>query len=405
MDIQIGPFIARNVIGNPPLQKQYVKLGRLQGNPPRPIQTPPPDIHIWTPPGTPPDLGLGGGAPATPIGNYLFVSNESQDVVHVINSNTYEHYKDIPAPDPRGLALDPLLTMLFVSNFAGNSVTVFDITPERKTGFPAGTKIKTIPTGLGPEALVVSPNSEDVVVVNRLENSASVIQINRINSDQPVRVKVAGNIGPACVDVCATGRIPPLPPMFPSLPYYAYFCNLGGNHVSVFESGPRQISGYGRDNIVQVIKELPTPTAVNTDEMAAATAASHEPIPPNTSLTGCWVTCGDGTVKHVKAKRFRYANIPNPPPAWIGADFEIASVIKVGERPIEVVVRDPFIVGQGNNNKHAPDIVASRLTRVPARLYVVNGDGSVSVIDLPIGREALRLPRVDIRKMAAYYTN
>jgi len=83
----------------------------------------------------------------------------------------------------------------------------------------------------------------------------------------------------------------------------------------------------------------------------------------------------------------------------------MTSVIRVGERPIEVVIRDPFIVGQGNNNKHAPDIVASRLTRAPKRLYVVNGDGSVSALDLPIGREAVRLPRVDIKKMAAYYTN
>jgi len=421
LDIDIGPFIAPyfrvpgasgvNVIGNPPLQTQYLNLGLIQGNAPKPLQNPPPDIHLWTPPGTESDFGFCQlfqpfAPPVQPLGNFLFVSNEEKDVVHVINSNTFQHYKDMPTPDPRGLALNPLLSLLFVTNFGGGSVSMLDLSADPVTFLPKGTIIATIPTGLGPDSIVVDPDGESIYVVNRLENSASVIQMNKINSNEPIRVKVTGNVGPACVDVCATGRIPPvLPPWFQNFPSYAYFCNLGADNISVFESGPQQINGYGRDNIIQVVGGFPSPTSVNSDEMSAATAQSHEPIPPSSSLTGCWATCGDGTVKHLRAKRFKYSNFPNPPPAFIGVDYEIQTTIRTGERPQDVVIRDPFLPCQTNNNKHAPDLPASGAAQAPARIYVVNGDGTVSVIELSNGREVLRLPGIGVRKLAAYYTN
>ncbi|MBN2491760.1 MAG: Ig-like domain-containing protein [Planctomycetes bacterium] len=420
LDLKIGPFIApyfrvpgsgANVIGNPPVQNQYLQIGLLQGNAPRPIQSPPPDIHIWTPPGTAPDNGLCNvlvqpfPPPVQPVGNFLFVSNEEKDVIHVINSNTYQHYSDLRTPDPRGLAVDPLLSLLFVSNFGANSVSVVDLSPDPNTSLPNGWIVTTIPTGEGPDAITVVPTAEDVIVVNRLENSASVIQLSLINSAKPVRVKLTGNIGPTCVDVCATGRIPQLPPFWPNLPYYAYFANLGGDSVAVFEGGPQQLNGYGRDNIIEVVTGFPSPTSVNTDQMSAATATAHEPIPTGTSLTGCWVTCGDGTVRHLRATRFKYTNFPNPPPAYIGVEYEVTTTIKVGDRPRDVVIRDPFVVCQTNNNHGAPDLVASGAARRPARMYVANGDGSVSVVNLQIGREVLRLPAIGVRKMSAYYTN
>jgi len=420
LDIEFGPFIApyfqvpgsgANVIGNPPVQNQYLAIGLIQGNATRPIQTPPPDLHIWTPPGTQSDNGLCNvlvrpfPPPVQPLGNFLFVSNEEKDVIHVINSNTFQHYTDFRTPDPRGLAMDPVLAMLFVSNFGANSVSVLDLNPDPKTHYPSGKLIRMIPVGSGPDAITVSASAEDVVVVNRLANTASIIQLSKINSTKPVRLTLAGNIGPECVDVCSTGRIPALPPLYPTLPWYAYFCNLGANNISVFEGGPQQISGYGRDNIIQVVNGFPTPTALNSDEKSAATAAQHEPIDPGMSLTGCWVTCGDGTVKHLRASRFKYSQFPNPPPSYIGVDYEIATVVKVDARPKDVVIRDPFVVCQTNNNKAGPDLPATGMGSVPARLYVVNGDGTISIINLAIGREILRLPGIGISKLAAYYTN
>ena len=308
LDIEFGPFIApyfqvpgsgANVIGNPPVQNQYLAIGLIQGNAARPIQNPPPDLHIWTPPGTPPDNGLCNvlvqpfPPPVQPLGNFLFVSNEEKDLIHVINSNTFVHYTDFRTPDPRGLAMDPILAMLFVTNFGANSVSVLDLNADPVSHYPSGKLIRMIPVGSGPDAITVGTSGEDVLVVNRLENSASIIQLSKINSTNPIRLTIAGNIGPECVDVCSTGRIPALPPLWPTLPWYAYFCNLGANNISVFEGGPQQISGYGRDNIIQVVNGFPTPTALNSDEMSAATAVQHEPIDPGTSLTGCWVTCGD----------------------------------------------------------------------------------------------------------------
>jgi hypothetical protein len=420
LDIEFGPFIApyfqvpgsgANVIGNPPVQNQYLAINMIQGNAPRPNQSPPPDIHIWTPPGTSPDNGLCNvlvqpfPPPVQPVGNFLFVSNEEKDVIHVINSNTFQHYTDFKTPDPRGLAMDPVLAMLFVTNFGANSVSVLDLNPDPITHYPSGKLIRMIPVGSGPDAITVSAQGEDVLVVNRLENTASVIGISKINSTNPVRLILSGNIGPECVDVCSTGRIPALPPLYPTLPWYAYFCNLGADNVSVFEGGPQQISGYGRDNIIQVVNGFPTPTALNSDEMSSATAVQHEPIDPGTSLTGCWVTCGDGTVKFLRASRFKYSQFPNPPPSYIGVDYEIASVVKVGARPKDVVVRDPFVVCQTNNHKAAPDLTATGMGSIPARIYVVNGDGTVSIINLAIGKEILRLPGIGISKLAAYYTN
>ena len=419
-DMKIGPFIApyfrvagsgANVIGNPPVQNQYLAIGLIQGNAPRPILNPPPDIHIYTPPGTQPDNGLCNvlvqpfPPPVQPVGNFLFVTNEEKDLIHVINSNTYQHYKDIQAPDPRGLAMDPLLSMIFCTNFGAGSVSVIDITPDPNTLLPNGRIIATIPTGSGPDAITVSPNAEDVLVVNRLENSASVIEMSKINSNEPVRVKISGNLGPECVDVCATGRIPQLPPLYPNLPWYAFFCNLGDNSVSIFEGGPQQINGYGRDNVVEIIRGFKTPTSICSDEMGAATASSHEPVPPSSSLAGCWVTCGDGTVKHLRATRFKFSNFPNPPPSYIGAEWEVQTTVQVGERPKDAAIRDPFVVCQTNNNHSMPDIVGSGGAGAPARMYVVNGDGSVAIIDLTIGREILRLPGIGVKKLAAYYTN
>ena len=49
--------------------------------------------------------------------------------------------------------------------------------------------------------------------------------------------------------------------------------------------------------------------------------------------------------------------------------------------------------------------VAAGLSTDPQRLYVANGDGSVSVIDLATGTEVLRIANAGARKMAAYYTN
>ena len=419
LDLKIGPFIAPyfavpgsqfNNIGNPPMQTQYTNVGLYQGNAPRPTQSPPPDIHLWAPPGIQPDLGecmlyQPYAPPVQPIGNFLFISNEEKNVVHVVNSNTYQIYKDIQAPDPRGLAIDPLLAFLYVSNFGGDSVSVINLAPDPNTHLPRGDIIRTIRTGSGPDAITVAPTGEDVIVVNRLENSASIIQVSKLNAEDPVRVKVTGNIGPVCVDVCATGRIPALPPFQAFFPYYAYFCNLGAESVSVFEAGPQQINGYGRDNIIANQTGFPTPTSVNTDEMSAGTAVAHEPIQIGTSLTGCWVTCGDGTVKHLWATRFKISNIPNPPPSMIGVDYKIKTTIKVGERPKDIVIRDPYVVCNSNNNHSMPDLVASRGARDTWQMYVINGDGSIAVIDIALGRLLFTLPGIGARKLCAYYTN
>ncbi len=405
-DLVLGPFIATylvspgvgNGISHPPVP-----------NPPRIATNPPAPVTAYTLPGAPPGSPCVPILPpnAQPVGNFLFVANEEKNVVHVFNSNTYQLYKDIPAPDPRRLAIDPLLQFLFVSNFGGNSVSVFDITPDPVTSLPRGALVRTIVTGQGPDALVVGPDNEDLFVVNRQENSISVIQLNQIASNEPIRLQLTGNIGPNCIDVCATSRIGALPPSFAPFPNYAYFANQGADSVSVFESGPQQVNGYGRDNIVQVLGQLPGPTSINADERCGGVGSgSHDPIAPSASLTGFWVSCRDGTARYMRANRFRYSAFPNPPPTFVGVDFETTTVVTTGDNPRDVVLRDPYVACHGNNYKHMPDFVNNGgFTTAPARMYVANGDGTVSVIDLSLGRELLRLSGTGVKKMAAFYTN
>ena len=110
-------------------------------------------------------------------------------------------------------------------------------------------------------------------------------------------------------------------------------------------------------------------------------------------------------MKHLRATRFKVSNFPNPPPSLIGVDYAISTTIKVGQRPKDVVIRDPFVICQTNNNHSIPDLVGSGAATNPARMYVINGDGTIAVIDLQIGRVAFTLPGVGAKKLCAYYTN
>ena len=345
-DLVLGPFIAN----------YFVSPGVRQRD--QSPADPEPAAHHDEPAGTDhrrtPLPGAAPSSPCTPplppnvqpIGNFLFIANEEKNVVHVFNSNTYQLYKDIPAPDPRRLAIDPLLQFMFVSNFGGNSISVFDITADPVTSLPRGQLVRTIVTGQGPDALVVGPDNEDLFVVNRQENSISVIQLNQIASNEPIRLQLTGNIGPNCIDVCATSA-------------HRSRCRRRSRRSRTTRTS--RIRGRTRCRCSSRGRNRSTATAVTTSCRCSASSrvrqslnadercggvgsGSHDPIAPSSSLTGFWVTCRDGTAHYLRANRFRYSPFPNPPPTFVGVDFETTTVVTTGDSPRDIVLRDPYVV-------------------------------------------------------------
>lgn len=427
----VGPFIANllgtgnNAISNPPRQCQYWLIGfPHRGNPPT--------THVvepakWTPPGyadisaalattflpsePPPAPPLPNYCPesqtpgfrnikvAQPYGVYLFVTNETDDVVHCVSSHTFQVVKDIPTPDPRGVGISPDFNFLYVSNFGANSLSVLDISAGND-GLPKGDLVRLIPVGSGPWGVAAQPQGEDILVCNRLGKTVSVIAVSDLgNPGSPIRVTMqAGDP----YEVTAGPRITIL-----QLPYYAYVTSPSTGEVSIFESGPPQINGFGRDQVIDIKQNLARPTGINGDQWYN-TSTYQNPIASNDSWTGAYVVMnGNGTVAHLKVTRFTIPNFPNPPPALVEARFEITAEFNVGENPVDVCVDNNVIIGGTPDGKQWPYTVTNPpapVTTVPWRLYVTNGNGTIGVYEIRTGREIRTLKAGGASRIFGYYT-
>ncbi len=391
--------------GNPPTQ-QLVNPGTfspgaladimacvgttLQPNPlPNPI--PPPPLN-WCPELLPQRPNI---KPGLPIGSYLFVTNDANNVVHCINGNTFQILKDIPTPDPRGVGITPDLRTLFVSNFGANSVSVLDITggPD---GLPRGDLIRLIPVGQGPVGVAVSPTQEDVFVCNRLGGSVSVIKVGSIGSPgDPVRLTL--QVGDPYEANCGA--------RLGSFPYWAYVTSPGTGEVAIFESGPLQTNGFGRDAVINVIGQLARPTGICGDQWFNTTSGLN-PVPRNDSITGAYVAMnGDGTVQHLKLTRIVTTPLPNPPPSLIEARFEVTQTIPLASPgPKDVTVNNNMILCTTPDGKQWPYVATpTPVTTSPDRLYIANGDGSISVHRVSTGLQVSVLPASGASRIFGYF--
>ena len=432
----VGPWIARllgvpgsgnNRINDPPRQCQYWLAGFAQrGNPPTtnvvdpgkytppaiaddilctgtallPSEPPPAapggQVPNWCPESITP--GFQNVKPAAPYGVYLFVTNEAENVVHCISSHTFQVVKDINTPDPRGVAISPDMAFLYVSNFGANNLSVLDVTAGID-GLPRGDLIRLVPVGNGPLGVAAQPNGEDILICNRLSKTVSVIAVTDLgNPGSPVRVDVqAGDP----FEVAAGARLTNL-----LLPYYAFITNPGTSEVVIFESGPPQTNGFGRDQVVEVVGQLPIPMGISTDQWFN-TSTYQNPVPFNDSMTGAYVVLnGDASVVHLKATRFSIPFFPNPPPALVEARFEVGTTFRVGTSPNSVCVDNNVLWCGTPEGKQWP-FVDTRpnppVTAVPARIYVSNGDGSIGVYEIRTGREIVTLKADGARRLFGYY--
>src|SRR5262245_29437277 len=108
------------------------------------------------------------------IGNFLFVTDTVNKKLHALNSTTLELIDSLTLPDPTGLGLSADLSTLYVSNAGDNTLSIVDADPTSATFL---TELKRVPVGSGPRAVAVSPDNEDVFVLNQLGSTISLVDV------------------------------------------------------------------------------------------------------------------------------------------------------------------------------------------------------------------------------------
>jgi hypothetical protein len=94
--------------------------------------------------------------------------------------------------------------------------------------------------------VAVSPNHEDIFVLNYLGNTVSIVDIGTLS----VRRTLAQNGLDRPYDIAIGAREGTLMPGFGSGTFHAFISNFGGDNVLIYESGPTGLAGIGFDNII-----------------------------------------------------------------------------------------------------------------------------------------------------------
>jgi len=106
------------------------------------------------------------GILVTPDGKEILVCDGDDDMIQIFDSKTFKVVGEIDTPDPELFALrgeNPL----YVSNENDALVSVFEI--------PSGKKLASIPTGVEPEGMAVSPDGNTIVNTSETTNMAHFI--------------------------------------------------------------------------------------------------------------------------------------------------------------------------------------------------------------------------------------
>ena len=292
------------------------------------------------------------------IGNYLYVTDIENKQLHAINSNTFETITSIDLPDPTGLAIDAGARFVFVSNASDDSVSVVGADP-RVPDFH--TEVARIPVGRGPDGMSAQPNGEDLHVCNFLDDSITIIDMGSLTVRKTVDALISGP-----VEVITSPRENGFG-WFSGI-YFAYYANLTGNSVVVYESGPDGPQGIGCDN---VLGALPTEDSDIQLELFAPRGMCYSPYPNDQGFYsgGVFVAHRDnqgrGLISEIK---FTHQATPGPQPCvppggniiivptgFIDRAFEItgqwgrnAGSALLGSQPTSVVLpdsrRDMFLV-------------------------------------------------------------
>lgn len=215
------------------------------------------------------------------IGNYLFLTDGTNRVLHALNSNSMEVVESIELPDPYGLAVSPDLERLYVSNEGDDSVSVIDVDPDNATFL---TETKRIPVGDAPRGISVQPNGEGIYVCNFLANSISIIDpiFNTVR-----KTLITGSIKRPW-DIVLGPRETNSSIAFNSGTFHGFISNNLGNNVLVYESGPDGLNGIGFDSIIGTVDADTTAQVGNPDflQIVSPRGIELDPNHPTTDQFG-----------------------------------------------------------------------------------------------------------------------
>jgi DNA-binding beta-propeller fold protein YncE len=210
-------------------------------------------------------------------GQFMYVIDRARNEILVLNSNRMTVIDRIVVPDPTSLAIGTNVDFLVVSSQSTDSVTFIDIDPASSSFHQI---VKTVAVGNAPRGIAWEPGNEDIFVCNEGGNSISIISAFSLS----VRKIVTSSLDRP-FEVAMTPR----QAGFGHLRnvYFAYILGRNGR-VSVFESGPNSVNGWGYDDIIGAIPmEYRNPKTILADplDLRSAFWVVHEgPLNAGTQL-------------------------------------------------------------------------------------------------------------------------
>ncbi len=202
------------------------------------------------------------------IGHFLYMLDRARREVVVLNSNRMTVLDRIPCADPTDISMGPNLDYIAVSNQNADTVTFIDIDPASSTFHQV---VKVTPVGRGPRGIEWDPGNEDILVCNEEESTLSIISAFTFN----VRKTVSSHLNRP-FDVVISQRQTGFG--FGRGVYFGWVLNRNGD-VTIFESGPSGVNGWGYDNTIGVASFQfvnPKKIAINLDYLPGSVWVVHE---------------------------------------------------------------------------------------------------------------------------------
>jgi len=210
------------------------------------------------------------------IGFFLYVCDRAAGEVVVLDSNRYTVLDRIVLDDPTSFAMSPDVDFLAVSSRAAGTVSFIDVDPASSSFHQV---VKTTAVGAGPSGLAWDPGNEDVLVCNEDDGTVSVLSA----ASLAVRKTLTGFDRP--FEVAVTQRQDGFGA--DRGVYYAFVLGRDGT-LSLFESGPDGVAGWGYDAVIGSAPfAFAAPRAIAADPVdlrGAVWIAHEEPLDPVTGL-------------------------------------------------------------------------------------------------------------------------
>jgi len=203
------------------------------------------------------------------VGHFLYVVDRARRELVVLNSNRMTPVERIALPDPTSLAMGPNLDLLAVTNQGANRLSFVDVDPSSSTFHQV---VQETPTGQSPRGVAWDPMNEDLLVCNEGSDDVTVVSafslaVRKVVTIQELHRPFDVVITPRQTNFGAARGV-----------YYGYVLSRNGR-LSLFESGPDGVNGWGYDELVGQARyrfRKPKALAVDVQDLRSAVWVAHE---------------------------------------------------------------------------------------------------------------------------------